>query len=188
MDSITIAAYAFYIGLSLSVLIMVSSNLYHRLKSLGSFVIVTSENKLTVKSNLVTLTFNSVNLFFVYSLLCILVGAVKETQKAYSLLLGIYMLSLIGALVHYYSKSRYKVTINRERNTIEIKGKEYPLGEYFFKVDKKRFSILDSPDSNSYGLYIVNTNNKRILVYGYSIIKDLQSLKNQIEEKMILHN
>lgn len=184
MSNTVVGAYAFFIGLSISVLTTVSSNLYHRWKKLGSFVLITDGNSLMIKSNPLTLTFNSINIFFVYSLFGILVGAVKDTQQAYNLLMGIYVLSLIGALVHYYSKSRYNVTINRERNTIEIKGKEYPLSEYFFKIDEQKLSVVDSPSSDSYGLYVVNANNKRKLVYGYSIMSDIQSLKDQIEEKL----
>lgn len=185
MDSIMIGTYAFFIGLSLSVLITVFSNLYHRWKKLDSFVIETDENNLKIRSNPLTLSFNSINLFFVYSLLGIMVSAAKDTQKAYNLLLGIYLLSLIGALVHYYSKSRYRVTVNRERHTLRIKGKVYSLAEYSLRIEEQKYSVLDSPSSDSYGLFIVNANDNRRLVYGYSILTDIQSLKDQIEEKLI---
>jgi hypothetical protein len=180
-----IGTYTFFIGLSLSVLITVFSNLYHRWRKIGSFVVITDGNNVTIRSNPLTLTFNSINLFFVYSLLGITVSAVNNTQQAYRLLVGIYVLSLMAALVHYYTKSKYKVIINRERQIVNIKGKMYSLSEFFFIIDEQKYLLLDSPSSDSYGLFITNANNRRRLVYGYSIKSDIQRLKDKIEEKLI---
>ena len=183
MTSLKIATITFTIGLVGYAFTMICSTLFHKLKKKCSFVIIDTADDIIIKNNLTTNIFNSVGHFFLYSLLTCMVAANSSMTNIYFQLLLVYSISLVVVFLEYYYRNKFVIAINKTKQFVKVKGEEYSL-EIFseFEISDRSFWLTD--DFDSYGLYIKSADNKRKLIYGYSLLKDIQQLKIEIETRL----
>jgi hypothetical protein len=122
--------------------------------------------------------------FFIYSLFTITVAA-NNSGTAYLQLAIIYALSFGLASMGYLRKRKFAIIIDLEKQTLIRKGETNSLKEF------SEFEILDSniwldAGSDSHGLYITGPDKKKQLIYGYSVFTDIEQLKEQIEQRLII--
>jgi hypothetical protein len=183
LTTLKIATITFTTGFAGYALTSLSSTIVHKLKGTRSFDISSIADKVVIKKSLTTTMFNAIEHFFFYSMLTFVVAANSSLTNAYLQLLVIYSLCLIAVLIEYFNRKSFKVVIDKTKQLIKIKGQDYSL-IYFseFEISDRSFWLTD--DFDSFGLYIRSVDNKRELIYGYSLLKDIQQLKNDIESRM----
>jgi uncharacterized membrane protein len=183
LTSLKIATITFTIGLVGYALTMICSTLLHKLKKKYSFIIVDTADEIIIKNNLTTNVFNTVGHFFLYSLLTAIVVANSSVTNIYFQLLLIYSICLIVVSVEYYYRNKFAVAIDKTKQFVKVKGEEYSLKVFSeFEISDRSFWMTD--DFDLYGLYIKSADNKTKLIYGYSLLKDIQQLKTEIETRL----
>jgi hypothetical protein len=181
MDSLYLASITFFTGLALYTLISIASIIYHKRKRLHSFLVEQNADFIRIKRNAVTTQFNLASRFFLYSLFTITAASLNSFTKAVTVIGSIYFLSFIAIVLEYYLKRSYHVMINTNAVTITIENEDYSLEEWTPVIRKKKYDLSENYDL--YGLFIENKEAKLRLVYGYSVLWDIEALKNQIEER-----
>ena len=112
-----------------------------------------------------------------------MVAANSSMTNIYFQLLLVYSICLVVVFLEYYYRNKFVIAINKTKQFVKVKGEEYSL-EIFseFEISDRSFWLTD--DFDSYGLYIKSADNKRKLIYGYSLLKDIQQLKIEIETRL----
>ena len=78
--------------------------------------------------------------------------------------------------------NKFAIVIDKTKQFVKVKGEEYSLRVFPEFEISDAFWLTD--DFDSYGLYIKSVDNKTKLIYGYSLLKDIQQLKTEIERRL----
>jgi hypothetical protein len=180
VNRINIAIITFSVGLTCATLVGIFSNLYHKWKKIDSFKIFETNEKIILKNNPLTNLLSAMSYFFILSLFSFVIATNKF--NLYVELVIIYLLCLSLAIWNFVKKRNYNVVIEKESKKIILNAKSYLLENYIIEVSLNRRLLSD--DITSYGLYLKNQTNKYVLIYGYSIYRDIENLKNKLTEKI----
>ena len=161
----------------------VASALFHKWTKRNSFVVIEVDRKIIIKNGPVNNWLNSISLFFLLSVSSFMVAANASGIGIYLQLLLIYTVCLVFAVVSFLQKKKFEAIIDRETNTVAIKGKQYHFNNTSdFEVSDRNSWISD--DLDSYGFFIKITRNRRKLIYGYSVLWDMEALEKKVKEKL----
>ncbi|GAB2833016.1 hypothetical protein [Ferruginibacter profundus] len=180
MNRINIAVFTFSVGVGCATLVGIFSNLYHKWKKVDSFTIFETGEQIILKNNTVTSVLSSMTYFFSLSSFSFIIATNKF--NLYFELAIIYLVSLVLAIWNFVKRKNYDIVIDKVNMEIILKTKSYSLENYTIEVSLNRRWISD--DITSYGLYLKNQSNKYVLIYGYSIYKDIENLRNKLLEKI----
>ena len=178
MSNIDIIEITGSIGLGGWFLFKLFGILLHKWGKKNSFAILETDSEIIIRSNKTLACLNSISLFFLLSIFTFIVAGSKQDIMIY--LLIIYLICLTLAIAEFLSKKKFKITIHKLSYTIILKNEHYPLTE--LDISDRSFWVTD--DFDSYGLYIKNHRDKPVLVYGYSVLKDIKRLKEEIEVRL----
>ncbi|HEX2533139.1 MAG TPA: hypothetical protein VHK69_05360 [Chitinophagaceae bacterium] len=179
MTPLYLAAITFFSGLVLSTAVVIATTLYHRKKGLHSFLLEQEGPVLLVRNNRLTVKCNAVSRFFLYSLFTFFIASADDMRKACIALALIYAICFIVVVLEFYTQASYKAILNRSRNSIRLGKNEYPLADWSLHIRKKKYRISEEDDG--YGLFLQNRKGQTRLLYGYSILQDIEALKNELE-------
>jgi hypothetical protein len=184
VTTLNIAIITFVIGLVGWGVCTISLTILHKLKKLDSFVISEKNNKIIVKQSAPNIYLNSTGSFFLLSLFGFIILTTNMIKASVSIqLIIIYFACAIFSFVHFTSRKNFKIIIDRVDNSILLKKGAYSLHEYKqWVIDDRR--LFWGADESTYALYIKNDNNKYKFVYGYSLYKDIEKLKLEIEDRL----
>jgi hypothetical protein len=184
MSNIKIITISFVIGLLGYFIPMASATLIHKFGKQNSFIIIDTEDRLIVKGNPWFNLLKSISIFFLSSLFTITALGHQNREKFFLHIAIVYIISFIFAFLNYLGKKKYSIFIDKNKKTLKTQGKIYSLREYS-ELEIGDYSFWLSDEYQSYGLYIKSPNKKRELIYGYSVLTDLEDLKKQIEEGLM---
>jgi hypothetical protein len=183
MNRVEIAFLLSAVGLIGSVLITIFLNLYHKWKKNNSFLLIENTEQIILKNNPVTIKLGAVAQFLLLSVFSFITAT--NEFNFYMQLIGIYAICILISIWGYNKKRRYQVMIEKGAKTMMVNTTIYSLTGSSFEIaePKRWWWVLDVEGTTSYGLYLKNENNKYILLYGYSIYKDIENLKEQLLKK-----
>jgi hypothetical protein len=115
-----------------------------------------------------------------------MVAGNTSMTNIYWQLLFIYITCAAIAMIEFFHRNRFFVSINKGNRIIKLRDEEILLNNF------SEFQILSRPawlteDWDSYGLFVKTEGNKAKLIYGYSLWADIERLKNEIETRMNSH-
>jgi uncharacterized membrane protein YqjE len=178
VNRVNVAIITFSIGLTCSTLISIFSNLYHKWRRIDSFKIFETDKQIILKNNSLTNLLSAMSYFFILSLSSFVIATNKF--NLYIELVAIYLISLILAIWNFAKRRKYKVVIEKESKKIILNSKSYLLEDNLIEVSPNRRWLSD--DFSSYGLYLKHQSKKYVLIYGYSIYRDIYNLRNKLLE------
>jgi hypothetical protein len=166
------------IGLGGWFLFQLSAIFLHKVGKQNSFTISETDSEVIIRNNKLLSFLNSISIFFLLSIFTFFVAWSKQHIAIY--LIAIYCICLIIASLIYLTKKKFKLQIHKWNKTIILKSRQYLLDE--LEISDLNFWITD--DFDSYGLYIKDNKKKPVLLFGYSVFKDIKRLKEEIEVRL----
>jgi hypothetical protein len=183
LTSFKIATITFIIGLAGYGLIAILVTLLHKVARKYSFSIIERGNEIIIRNSTVINTLNAVGRFFLYSLFTFIIAANSSITKTYFMLIAVYSICLTIVVIGFYNRSKFAVTIDKEKQLLKVNTNEFFLKEFSdFEIFENKLWLAS--DTNSYGLYIKNAEGKKELIYGYSVFADISQLKNELENRL----
>ena len=180
MNRIDIATITFFTGLTCATLVGIFSNLYHKRKKIDSFRIVETDMLIILENNPFTNVLSSVSYFFILSLFSFFIAT--NQFNLYIELGVIYLACLLLTGWNFVKKKKYKIIIEKESKEIVIKTKRYKLEDTAIITSLNK--SWPSDDLSSYGLYLKDQNGKYVLIYGYSVFRDIENLRNRLLDRI----
>nr|WP_288836377.1 hypothetical protein [uncultured Flavobacterium sp.] len=148
-----------------------------------SFVLIDNKLDFVIKNDLIINLLNTIGNFFLYSMTTFIVAGNSNKTWIFFQLFGIYSLCLLVSIIGFIIRSKFEVVVNRIERSVKIRGDKFEIDEFsdFFISDKE---ARLKRDFDLYGLYIKSNKYGVQLVYGYSVIEDIQKLLTEIQGRL----
>ncbi|MGC4100402.1 hypothetical protein [Ferruginibacter sp.] len=176
MNNVEIGMYCFWAGLIMTAVVTIFSTLYHKYKKIHSFTLVLSENKVILQKNRFTAIMSSTNYFFILTCFTFFIGTNKYDPALQ--LTGIYFICLVLAALNYWTRIKFRVQFDLVNRTVLKKAAQYSFEGCTLEASNRNYWITD--DITSYGLYLVDSQKKYRLIYGYSVYTDIEKLRQEL--------